>query len=166
MTTPMTTNNIRKMPVVLTEKVKPQWVDYNNHLNDAEYARVFSMALEEFLLLIGFDEDFRRDYQYTVFTLENHICYLKEALLGEELQVGLQILDFDEKRIHLFFTMINAPGELLSTSEQMIMGINIPTGKPEAFPDPLFRQIKSRGLEDQNKEKPPQAGRVIKIRRK
>lgn len=153
-----------KTPILLIEKVKPQWVDYNNHLNDAEYARVFSMALEQFLLSIGFNESFRNENQYTVYTLENHICYLKEAHLGEELQVGMQILDFDEKRVHLFFTLCNASGDELSTSEQMIMGISKATGKPASFPDRLFQQIKIKGLEDQNKVKPHQAGRKIQIR--
>ncbi|MDZ7851712.1 MAG: thioesterase family protein [Halomonas sp.] len=31
---------------LLETRVRPEWVDYNGHMNDAEYARVFSLAVD------------------------------------------------------------------------------------------------------------------------
>ena len=37
------------MKVVWNSSVKDEWIDYNGHVNDAEYAKVFSMAICEWL---------------------------------------------------------------------------------------------------------------------
>ncbi len=36
-------------------RVADAWVDYNGHMNDAEYARVFSLAVEALMDRIGLD---------------------------------------------------------------------------------------------------------------
>ena len=40
---------------ILDTRVAPAWVDYNGHMNDAEYARVFSLAVEALMDHIGLD---------------------------------------------------------------------------------------------------------------
>ena len=37
--------------------VKKEWVDYNGHMNDAEYNRVFSDATDAWLALIGLNQE-------------------------------------------------------------------------------------------------------------
>src|SRR5699024_8516819 len=58
--------------------VKHEWIDYNGHMNDGEYAKVFSLAVDEWMKQIGLGADFRNNEQYTLFTLEMHLNYLKE----------------------------------------------------------------------------------------
>ena len=40
--------------IIYKTHVAPEWVDYNGHMNDAEYARVFSQACEALIDQIGF----------------------------------------------------------------------------------------------------------------
>ncbi|WP_337193891.1 thioesterase family protein [Pontibacillus yanchengensis] len=148
------------------QHVSPEWVDYNGHMNDAEYARAFSLAAEDFINFIGLDEMGRIEHSYTIFTLETHICYLKEAHEGEELTIKSHLLDTDAKRIHQFLLMENQEGELIATMEQMIMGMDQKEGKPAPFPEVVAKKIEEIYKEDAKREQPKQAGRRIGIRRK
>lgn len=151
---------------ILNCDVKSDWVDYNAHMNDTEYARVFSMAVDCLMDEIGIDNTFRDEHAYSIFTLETHICYLAEAYEGEQLTVTLQVLDHDQKRIHLFFTMKNKAGKRLATSEQMLMGMDMKMGKPAVFPEQVKQSIEQIAKQQINMPYPEQAGRKIGIRRK
>jgi len=148
------------------QNVKSDWVDYNGHMNDAEYARVFSLATDAFMNFIGLDESGREKWSYTLFTLETHLCYLKEVHVGETLTIKNQLLDTDEKRIHQFFTMENSKGDLVATMEQMLMGMDQTEGRPEPFPVQVAGNIANIKNIDSQKEKPKQASRVIGIKKK
>lgn len=145
--------------------VKEDWVDYNGHMNDAAYAKAFSLATDEFIETIGLGAKARNDYDYTFFTLETHICYLKEAHKNELLTIRSQLLDSDAKRIHIFFKMENAAGELVATSEQMLMGMNVEQGRPGPFPNHVAQAVEKIQDEQKKLDLPKQAGRTIGIRR-
>ena len=43
-----------------TETVRPEWIDYNGHMNVAHYVAVFDHATEAFHAVIGVDDAYRR----------------------------------------------------------------------------------------------------------
>lgn len=147
-------------------EVKPEWVDYNGHMNDAAYAAVFSYAVDSLMEFFGLTKEVIENEKYTLFTLETHLCYLNEAHLGEELHVDLQLLDVDSKRLHAFFTMKNAKEVVIATSEQMLMGMDQEIGKPAPFLSHVKENIDHVWNNHQWIEKPKQAGRVIGIKKK
>ncbi|APE30806.1 hypothetical protein BOX17_07485 [Halomonas aestuarii] len=122
---------------LLETRVAPEWVDYNGHMNDAEYARVFSLGVEALMERIGLDEAGRARHGYTLYTLETHLGYRREAHEGQPLRVEVTLLDRDAKRLHVFFEMRDLEGNLLATSEQMLMGIDSDTGRPAPFPSAI-----------------------------
>ena len=64
----------------------------------------------------------------SVFTLEVHLQYLQELNLHDRVRVHLQLLDFDEKRLHFFEYMYHAEkGYLAATSEQMAIHVDMKT---------------------------------------
>ena len=148
-----------------TSQVLPEWVDYNGHMNDSAYSKVFSLAVDSFMEHIGLDAAARENYQYTMFTLETHICYLLEAHQGETLTLTTQLLDADAKRIHIFFNMWNDSHNLVATSEQMLMGIDTSTGKAGPFPNDVADVVEKITQADSQLENPKQAGRRIGIKR-
>ncbi|SDL50169.1 acyl-CoA thioester hydrolase [Modicisalibacter muralis] len=150
---------------LLDTQVDAAWVDYNGHMNDAEYARVFSLAVDELMVRIGLDAAGREREGYTLFTLETHLCYRREAHEGEALMVDLALLDRDAKRLHAFFTLYNAEQEAVATSEQMLMGIATASGRPAPFPDAVSRQLDSFPVIDSDAW-PEAAGRRIGITRR
>ncbi|AOV07586.1 thioesterase family protein [Sporosarcina ureilytica] len=147
------------------DHVRSEWVDYNGHMNDAAYAQAFSLAVDAFMDYIALDEKGRNKHAYTIFTLETHLCYLREANEGEKIYVTSQLLDVDEKRLHIFFVMKNSGDDVVSTSEQMLMGIDTTHGKAAPFPKAVAAIIEKLWKADKQLETPKQVGRKIAIRR-
>ncbi|MFG6158778.1 thioesterase family protein [Halomonas sp. 1390] len=141
-------------------RVAPEWVDYNGHMNDAEYARVFSLGVEALMDAIGLDEAGRARHGYTIYTLETHLCYRREAHEGQPLSVEVTVLARDAKRLHVFFTMHDREGTLLATSEQMLMGIDSDAGRPAPFPEAVAGVIETLPAAAES-EWPELAGRRI-----
>ncbi|MBY7144936.1 thioesterase family protein [Virgibacillus sp. NKC19-3] len=152
--------------VILQDNVRDEWIDYNGHMNDAEYVRVFSWGVDAFMDIIGLDERFRDDKQYTMFTLESHVCYLDEMKRHEPFKVHVQVIDYDEKRVHVFYELYGKDGKRAATSEQMLMGMDQATGKPAPFPETIFAAVKKLAEAHTPDEKPKEVGRVIGIRKK
>ncbi|MFD2657633.1 thioesterase family protein [Gracilibacillus thailandensis] len=146
--------------------VHHDWVDYNGHMNDAAYAKVFSLAVDAFIDEIGLDPQAREKYSYTIFTLETHLCYLQEAHQGQQLTVNVQLLDVDAKRLHIIFTMKNTKDDVLATSEQMLMGMDTDQQRPAPFPEDVAVKVETIWNEHKLLEAPKQAGRIIGIKRK
>ncbi len=150
--------------MILETCVAPEWVDYNGHMNDAEYARVFSLAVEALMDHVGLDAAGRQRHGYTIYTLETHLCYRREAHEGQPLRVALRLLDRDAKRLHAFFELLDEAGNLLATSEQMLMGIDSEAGHPAPFPAPVEAAIGALPHVARDAW-PALAGRTIGIRR-
>src|SRR5690625_1993538 len=128
---------------IFESEVLEEWVDYNGHMNDAAYAIAFSKAVDELMVLLGITETFRKEKKFTIYTLETHIVYLWEALEKEKLSINGQLIDVDEKRLHVFFTMKNEVGKRIATSEQMLIGIDETTGRSAPFPKDIIREIEA-----------------------
>ena len=62
------------------DRVRPEWLDYNGHMNETFYLLVFSQATDEFMDHIGMDDATRRRTGTTIYTLETHITYLQELI--------------------------------------------------------------------------------------
>ncbi|MCA1010560.1 thioesterase family protein [Halobacillus halophilus] len=149
-----------------TKSVPADWVDYNGHMNDAEYSRAFSLATDAFIKHIGLDPAARKQWNYTIFTLETHTCYLQEVKEKAAFEITAKILDYDSKRMHMFFTMKNESGELVATFEEMLMGINQTEGRGAPFPESVAAAIRGIYQAQDNEEYIKQAGRTIGIRKK
>lgn len=152
--------------VLLQHKIPEEWIDYNGHMNDAEYSRAFSWGVDALMKAIGITDEFREEQQYTIYTLETHIVYLDEMKLHEAFELRMQVLDYDAKRVHVFFELHGKDNKRAAVSEQMLMGIDQTTGKPAPFPDEVYEHVKSLAGQHTPDEKPKEAGRVIGIKRK
>lgn len=148
---------------LLQTEVAPQWVDYNGHMNDAEYARVFSLAVEALMDRISLDAAGREHHGYTIYTLETHLCYRREAHEGQPLDIELHLVDSDAKRLHVLFEMRDTEGRVLATSEQMLIGIDVASGRPAPFPTGIAEAVGA--LPKATTDSAEHTGRQIGIRR-
>jgi acyl-CoA thioester hydrolase len=113
--------------------IRPDWLDYNGHLNEAYYLLVFSHATDALIDLIGMDDAWRRANGMTVYTLETHIRYLQEVGAGVEVQVDCRVLELDAKRLRLFHRMKRSgDAAMLATAEMLL--VNIDTSGPRSAP--------------------------------
>lgn len=148
------------------ETVTPDWVDYNGHMNVAYYVLIFDHATDAFLAKIGINETLRRDTGSSVFVAEAHVTYDNEVMAGERVYVTTQLLDCDEKRLHLFHTMHNGKDDsLCATNELMILQVNLNTRKVGPFPSHVQDRIRDVYKAHETIAAPAQQGRTIGIRR-
>ncbi|SCT52135.1 thioesterase family protein [Staphylococcus caeli] len=147
-------------------KVKADWVDHNGHMNDAEYNRVFSDATDAWLADLGLDLQTIERLQYTVFTLENHVMYLKEIKEGTNINVTVELFDYDAKRLHVFMTLTDETEEKCATYEVMLMGMSTAVNRPEAFPHTIQQSINNYARFASIQTPPSELGHHIGIKRK
>lgn len=146
--------------IIYHTTVKPEWLDSNGHMNDAYYAIAFSKALDVLIDDLGMDSAYRSKTARSLFTLQAQICYLKEALLGEAMYADFQMLGFDRKRLHLFFNLYRqSDQELLATSEQMLLHVDMNVRRGASFDEFIGSKILSLWQAHAGLPKPHQAGR-------
>ena len=115
-------------PLVLAQmQVLPGWIDYNGHMTESRYLFAASETTDAFLRLIGAGMDYVAG-GHSYYTAETHIMHLGEAKLGDRLTGTLQVLAADEKRLHIFISILK-DGAAVATIEQMCLHVDMKAGK-------------------------------------
>ncbi len=155
-------------PLVLHQsKIKGEWIDYNGHMNVAYYVLVFDNATDALLDYLGMDEAYRKRTGFTTYVLETHVTYDRELREDDPVRVETQLLDFDPKRLHYFSQMYHgSEGFLAATTEIMLMHIDSRGPKAAAMPGEVLERVEAVMVAHRKLPRPPQAGRVIAIRRR
>jgi acyl-CoA thioester hydrolase len=153
--------------VVLREAVRPEWIDYNGHMNVAYYVLAFDHAADALFDAIGMDAAYRERTGFSTFALECHVVYKREVAAGDPLRFEVQMLDFDGRFFHYIAKMYHDRENWLAAAcEWISCGVDMKTRKPA----PLLPEIAKvfQALHDAHRvlPKPPEAGRVIGIKRK
>ena len=112
-----------------------EWTDYNGHMNDALYGRVFSDAIDAMMVAVGLGPEYREATKGTIYTLEDHRWYEREVHEGATLTVETHVLDVDAKRIHIW-QALKVAGERCAASETMLMHISQAGPEPKSAPMP------------------------------
>jgi len=147
--------------------IKPEWIDYNGHMNVAYYVLAFDQSLDILLDHIELTTEYRDRTQSTVYVLETHVCYLREVKEDDPITIKFRIIDCDEKRIHLFLEMFHTDeGFLAATSEQMILHIDMSGPKASPMPDYVYAKLAALQKNRADEPLPRQVGATIGIRKK
>ena len=159
---------MNKLPIVIySTEIKPEWLDYNNHMNVAYYVLVFDLAFEELLLSLGLGEEGAKTTGISTMALESHITYDQEVSLGQDVEISMQLVDHDHKRMHLYLEMYvkGSSGYLASTLEQISMCVDLNERKSASFPVEVMAKIKTLSQQQSHLERPGNIGRKIGIRK-
>jgi acyl-CoA thioester hydrolase len=133
-------------------------------MNMAFYHWVFDQSLDQLFDDLGIGADYVKNDGGSCFTVEVHVHYVQEVALGDPLRVAYQLLDWDEKRMHLFATMHHArDGYLAATSEQMSLHVDMESRKAGPFPIDVQRRIAALMDAHRQLPRPEQVGHVIGI---
>ena len=143
--------------------VKPEWLDYNDHMNVAYYNAVFDLAIEDVKAAYGQTEAYRLANQRSTVALEAHITYQQEATLGDELRIESRILETDGKRLHLCQAMYRDT-TLLATQETLSLSFNLATRRSCPFDPSLLARIEDLQRAQARVLKPGWIGRTIGLR--
>lgn len=147
--------------------LEQDWIDYNGHLNMAYYCALFDRAFDEALALLGLGEVYAETRRLSFFTAESHVRYLRE--LGPEARVRstVQLVDYDEKRLHLFQQLHHAQeGWIAATSEQVALHVNLDTRRVTPLEDDVLERVAGMRTVHAALPKPDGLGRTIGLRQR
>jgi acyl-CoA thioester hydrolase len=144
--------------------IRPEWIDYNGHMNVAYYVLVFDQGTDVLLDYLGMDSAYRTQTGYSTYVLESHITYERELKEGDAYRITAQLLDFDAKRLHYFERLYHEPGDALAaTTEIMLMHMDMTTVRSTPMPDAVREKVASVMEVHAGLARPAQAGRIIGI---
>ena len=116
------------------EQVRPEWLDYNGHLNDASYAVVLTLAHELLLEHLGLSADYRESHHASMFTVEMHLRYLAEVSAGQTITASTVVVEADHKRLRLH-SELSADGTLAATGECLYLHVDTDAGRTAPLPE-------------------------------
>ncbi len=145
-------------------RVRPEWLDYNGHMNVAYYVLAFDHACDDFLDYIGMTDAYRARSGGTTFAAEMHVTYQREVVNGDPLRFTSQLLGFDEKRIHFILHMYHAEqGYLAATSEWMSLYVDLASRRVAAMPVEIASRLAAIHATHKQLPRPPEAGRAMSL---
>ena len=161
----MSTPTAIPVPAPLTlheERVRAEWLDYNDHMNVAYYVMVFDHASEAFIEYLGMGAAYTRATRGSWVVLESHNTFSRELRRDDPLQVATRVLAFDAKRVHVFHTLCHA-GERhqAATSELMLMHVDLDARRSSPFPPAVLERVRQVAVAHASLPRPAEAGRVI-----
>jgi acyl-CoA thioester hydrolase len=142
--------------------VRPDWIDYNGHMNVGYYHVAFDIAAEEFFQFLGFTPDFRERHGATTFALEAHLNFLREVKAGDALRFDARLLDHDAKRIHFYQEMFHASeGFLAASCESLSAHVSVAQRRTAPMPQELVERLSRIKAAHATLPRPWQVGHVI-----
>jgi acyl-CoA thioester hydrolase len=142
--------------------VRPEWIDYNGHMNVGYYHVAFDIAAEEFFQFLGFTPEFRQQHDSTTFALESHLNFLREVKEGDPLRFEARLLDHDAKRIHFYQEMFHADeGYLAASCESLSAHVNQRARRTAPMPQELIERLGRIKEAHATLPRPWQLGHVI-----
>ncbi|TMM54998.1 thioesterase family protein [Sulfitobacter sabulilitoris] len=145
--------------------VKPEWIDFNGHLNMAYYNVLFDHCADEIYADLGFGPDYQKT-GCTTYTAEFHLCYVRELHEGDAVTVTLHLLDHDEKRFHTFQEIWHEDGWLAATGEAMALHIDQSGPRVAPMPAEIKARLEALQAAHDALPRPDRAGRKIGITRR
>ena len=108
-----------------TMQVEPAWIDYNGHMNMAYFHVLFDRAVEEAFGLSASGRTIGRSAKL-IFAAEIHTLYKRELTANDPVRVTLQLIDYDEKRLHFYHGVRHAgEGWVAATCEQLALHVDM-----------------------------------------
>jgi len=87
--------------------VLPDWIDYNGHMNVAYYVVLADQVIDAAFETLGMGPDYVGTRSASFFTVEMHVCYLRELVLGAPVEGTFQLISHDEKRLRGYVELIH-----------------------------------------------------------
>ena len=147
--------------------VKPEWIDYNGHMNMGYYLVAFDeIATDRFYDSMHIGVSHKQALGTTTFTLGANIDFVKEVHEGDRLRLTSQLVDYDHKRLHYIHCMYHhEQGYLAATNECLGMYIDLETRRSTSFSEEQMARFQQELERGQQFPVPVEFGRKLGIRR-
>ena len=155
-------------PLTLHEEtVRPEWLDYNGHMNLAYYVLAFDHTSDRLFDHVGLGAAYMRATRGSLFVLETHVVYHRELVGGDPMRFSTYLLGRDAKRLHFLHHMHHArEGYLAAANEIMALHVNLDTRRAAPIPADAMARLKTLQAAHDSLPRPAEAGRAISLERK
>ena len=147
-------------PVLLATRVDAGWIDYNGHMTEWAYLKVFGDTTDVLLAQIGAGADYVAG-GHSFYTVESHLRHLGQARLGEALRVTTQVLGADARRLHVFHTMTGGDGGVIATAEHMLVHVDAAAERAAPMLPAVADAVAALAAAQAGLARPDAAGRSI-----
>ena len=150
-----------------TMQVEPSWIDYNGHMNMAYYHVLFDRAVDEAFEVVGLGPGYVAERKCSYFTAEVHTLYKRELKVHDPVRVTLQLIGFDEKRLHFYEEVRHAAeGWVAATCEVLSLHVDMETKKVAPFPPDIQANLAVMRAAHSPLPLPPTLGRSVALKRR
>jgi len=116
--------------------VRPEWIDYNGHMNVAYYLMAADHAMDTFGTRIGIGESYVKVTNKSTFALDTRIIYLRELTQGAPIRITAQLVAYDAKRIHVCLQLLHGEaGWISALSEWVLVHVDLGARRSEPMPE-------------------------------
>ena len=151
--------------VASTMRVEPGWIDYNGHMNMAYYHVLFDRSVDEAFMLLGLGPDYIAERGMSYFTAEIHTIYRRELSVDTAVRTTVQLVDFDEKRIHAYLEIRHlGEGWVAATCEKLFLHVDMEPRKVCPFPEDVLANLSALRAIHAALPRPAALGRSIGLR--
>jgi carnitine 3-dehydrogenase / betainyl-CoA thioesterase len=145
-------------------RIPAEWVDYNGHVHESRYLQLFADATDALLGELGVDADYLAAGA-SYFTVETHLSHLRQLEAGDRVHVTTQVLDSDEKRLHVFHVLLcEGEDDPVATAEQMLLHVDTESGRAAPAREPVCTRVAELTAQHEALPRPDRAGRSVGVR--
>jgi acyl-CoA thioester hydrolase len=130
----------------------------------AYYHVLFDRAIEEGFSVVGLGEDYVEERNASYFAAEVHVLYRRELKAHDEVRATLQLIDYDDKRLHFYMELRHASESWVAAScEHLALHVDMATRKVVPFPEDILRNLAVMKAAHTRLTRPSSLGRVIGV---
>lgn len=143
--------------------VRPEWIDFNGHLNMAYYNVLFDEAVDEIYPTLGFGLAYQKT-GFTTYVAEFHVCYLRELHVDDKVYATFHIIDCDEKKFHSYQELWHEDGWLAATAEGLTLHVDQSGPKVAPMPEAIASKLATLKAAQAELPVPDRLGRRIGLK--
>jgi carnitine 3-dehydrogenase len=148
---------------VYVREIPPDWIDYNGHVTESRYLELFADATDALLRYVGVDAAYVGSGN-SYYTVETHISHLGQLYAGDRVQAITQVLGWDEKRLHLFHTLVRVgEEEPVAMGEHMLVHVDASAGRAAPVGDGVRGRVAALAEAHAALPRPERSGRRIAL---
>ena len=135
---------IRQLALGHRQIVPASYLDENDHVNVQFYVHLADLGLTAFFARMGLGEVYEAADEYGTFALEQHIRYLAEIRVDEQISVYVRLLELTPKRAYLMGFLVNDSREQLAATVEVVqMNIAMAERRGASYPPAALATLES-----------------------
>lgn len=133
-----TATEVLSLEPVIRQVAPAVWEDENGHVNVGAHYAFHMEAATRGIFALGWNEDYRERTGNSMFSVEQHIRFHDEVLVGHDVSAHFRLLARSERMIHAVSVIVNhTTGRVANTLELVEGHVDLGTRRTAPFPAEL-----------------------------